>query len=114
MKQGQQGQSASKGHAGKGQAGGDHGHGGGAITTTDHDEIRAWVEAHGGRPTHVEDTGGRKDLGILRFDFGEPDPKLEEISWEDFFEKFDEAGLALLYRPDGGPDDRFNKLVRRT
>jgi hypothetical protein len=82
-------------------------------TTTDHATIRKWVEKHGGLPARVKNTGDRDegDPGILRFDFGEPDESLEEISWEEFFQKFDENGLALLYEDDG--KSRFNKLIRR-
>jgi hypothetical protein len=39
-----------------------------AKTTTD-PEIRAWVEAHGGRPARVRGTGDGDDPGILRIDF---------------------------------------------
>jgi len=80
-------------------------------TTTDHATIRAWAEAHGGRPARVRDTAQGDDPGILRFDFGAPDEGLEEISWDDFFEKFEENKLALLYQDEG--DSRFNKLIRR-
>ena len=80
-------------------------------TTTDHDEIRRWAEARGGRPAHVRKTGGKDDPGILRLDFGEPDESLEEISWEAFFETFEENDLALLYQDE--KDSRFNKLVHR-
>jgi len=80
-------------------------------TTTDHDVIRTWVERHGGRPARVKGTGDGDDPGLLRFDFGEPDDRLEPVSWEDFFEKFDENGLALVYQDEG--ESRFNKLVRR-
>ncbi len=85
-----------------------------AHTTTDHREIRKWVEAHGGHPAKVKGTGGKDDVGMLRIDFDDPQPdtKLEHISWDDFFEKFDESQLAFLYR-SLGPDDRFNKLVHR-
>lgn len=86
-----------------------------AKTTTDHDEIRAWAEARDGRPAHVVGTGGEDDPGILRFDFGPKEDKLEELPWEEFFEKFDENGLALLYQEqtkDGG-ESRFFKFVKR-
>ncbi|WP_137390566.1 hypothetical protein [Rhodoligotrophos defluvii] len=82
-----------------------------AKKTTNHDEIRKWAEAHGGRPAHVSRTGNGDDAGILRLDFGEPDEQLEEISWEEFFEKFEEKKLALLYQDED--DSRFNKFVRR-
>ena len=39
----------------------------------------------------------------------------EEISWEQFFEKFDENKLAFLYqdKTSGGEESRFFKLVKR-
>ena len=83
-----------------------------ATTTTDHDEIRAWAEERGGRPAVVR-TG--KTGGVLRFDFGEKDEKLEEISWEEFFEIFDESDIALLHQDEtsGGKTSRFFKFVSR-
>ena len=42
---------------------------GSSKTTTDHEEIRRWVEARGGRPACVRGTGGRGDTGMLRIDF---------------------------------------------
>jgi hypothetical protein len=86
-----------------------------AKTTTDHDEIRRWVEQRGGRPARVIETGEDDDPGILRINFNEPggddDVGLEEISWDEWFGAFDENGLAFLYQDEGG--SRFNKLVRR-
>jgi hypothetical protein len=65
----------------------------------------------------VKGTEEDEEAGILRIDFsgrGEDD-KLEEISWEAFFEKFDEADLAFLYQEQtsGGDTSRFFKFVRR-
>lgn len=86
-----------------------------AKTTTDHKTIRQWAEERGGRPARVKDTGGKGDPGILRLDFGDPDPSLEEISWDEFFEKFEENGLAFLYQEEtaSGQESRFSKLVDR-
>lgn len=80
-------------------------------TTTDHDEIRRWVEARGGKPATVRGTG-KDEPGVLRIDFPErdADDRLEEISWEDFFAKFDEAKLAFLYQAG---KSRFCKFVSR-
>jgi len=81
-------------------------------TTTDHEEIRKWAEARDGHPAKV-DTGGKG--GILRIDFGEPEDNLEQISWDEFFQIFDENELAFLYQgktADGG-NSRFNKFVNR-
>jgi hypothetical protein len=88
-----------------------------AKTTTDHEEIRRWVEAHGGKPARVRGTGDGGDPGVLRIDFpgGAGDDELEPISWDEWFEKFEEEGLAFLYqqRKADGEDSTFFKLVRR-
>jgi len=82
-----------------------------AETTTDHATIREWAEARGGRPARVRGTGDAEDAGILRLDFGAPEESLAAITWEEFFEKFEQSELALLYEDE--PDNRFSKLVRR-
>ena len=90
-----------------------------AKITTDHDQIRKWAEARGGRPAEVRSTHSKAGAGIIRIEFpGAPNAKddnLEEISWEEFFEKFDESDLALLYQEEtaGGERSSFNKLVGR-
>ena len=86
-------------------------------TTHDHEEIRKWAEARGGKPTHVKGTGGSHDPGILRIDFPgySGEGKLEPISWDEFFEKFDAQELALVYQEKTaeGEKSNFNKIVSR-
>ena len=83
-----------------------------AVKTTDHDKIRKWAEARGGKPARVNTKGPG---GILRIDFGEPEDELEEISWEEFFRIFDENELAFLHqdKTSSGGTSRFNKFVER-
>lgn len=87
-------------------------------TTTDHDEIRQWVESRDGKPVTVRGTGKGDEPGVLRFDFpgGAGEDRLEEISWDEWFEKFDENDLALLYQDhkSSGEESTFFKLVKRT
>jgi hypothetical protein len=88
-----------------------------STTTTDHEEIRSWAEERGGKPVSIEGTGRGKRAGVLRIDFpgGATDPPLEPISWEAFFEKFDQAKLAMVYQDesaDGSPS-YFCKFVNR-
>jgi hypothetical protein len=85
-------------------------------STRDHDTIRSWVEKRGGVPSMVKGTATKKDGGgILRIDFpgygGEE--SLQEISWEEFFQKFDESKLEFLYQEKtaDGKESRFNKFV---
>lgn len=56
-------------------------------TTTDHDEIRRWVEEHGGTPASVKGTDSDGEAGVLRIDFpgGADEDQLEHISWDDWF-----------------------------
>jgi len=86
-----------------------------AKQTTDHDQIRHWAEARDGRPATVKGTAERgDDAGVLRIAFSD-DEDLETIEWNEFFDKFDQEGLAFLYQDetkDGGRS-RFFKLVER-
>ncbi len=83
-----------------------------AVTTTDHDTIRHWIEKRGGHPARVK---GAKEGGILRIDFGKPEDNLEAIAWDDFFSIFDENGLRFLYQDEtkDGKTSRFNKFVAK-
>ncbi|HEX7941441.1 MAG TPA: hypothetical protein VF488_06525 [Gemmatimonadaceae bacterium] len=85
--------------------------------TTDHDEIRRWVEERGGWPAHVKGTGTGDDPGVLRIDFPgySGEETLEPISWDDWFRKFDANGLAFIFqeRKANGEISYFNKLVSR-
>jgi hypothetical protein len=83
--------------------------------TTNHEEIRRWAEKRNGRPARVAGTGDSDDAGLLRIDFEEDDESLEAVSWDEFFEKFEDKKLAFVYqdrKADGEPST-FGKLVRR-
>jgi len=86
-------------------------------TTRDHDEIRRWAEARGAVPAEVKGTERDGEAGIIRFEFPKApnhnDSKLEKISWEEFFEKFDNNNLELVYQEKtaDGQRSNFNKLV---
>src|SRR5579884_2816561 len=84
-------------------------------TTRDHEEIRRWAEERGGKPSHVKSTESGEDIGILRIDFPgySGEGSLEPIGWDDWFEKFDERNLALLYQEETAEGERsnFNKIV---
>ena len=87
-------------------------------TTTDHDEIRNWIEERDGHPAHVEGTGdGDDDGGLLRVDFDadDADEDLEELSWDEFSGTFEENDLAFLYQEETseGDESRFSKFVSR-
>lgn len=85
--------------------------------TTDHDFIRRWASERGAHPAAVKRTETQREAGIIRLDFPgySGTESLEPISWDEFFQKFDQKELALLYQDtssDGKPSN-FNKLVSR-
>lgn len=84
-------------------------------TTTDHDEIRRWCEERGAKPSTVARTHKGNDVGLLRIDFPgySGEGTLEEITWEEFFDKFDRSGLAFIYQEKtaDGAKSNFCKLV---
>ena len=86
-------------------------------TTTDHEVIKKWVEERGGYPATVKATGKGDEAGILRIDFPGYSGKesLERISWDEFFDKFEEKKLAFLYQDtmSSGEQSRFSKFVSR-
>ncbi len=90
---------------------------GGARATIDHDEIRRWVEERGGKPAIVKRTANGRQPGILRIDFPgfSGEQSLEELGWDEWFERFDSANLAFLHQDEtgSGRPSRFNKLVAR-
>ncbi|HEY9509412.1 MAG TPA: hypothetical protein VIV82_06060 [Verrucomicrobiae bacterium] len=89
---------------------------GSAKTTTNHDEIRQWVESHGGHPATVKRTTlGSQAAGVLRIDFPgfSGEQTLKPISWNEWFKVFDQRKLAFLYQQAKGKQSRFNKLVSR-
>ena len=86
-------------------------------TTTDHDEIRRWAEERGAKPAAVQRSESEDEPGVIRLDFPgyNGEGSLEEIGWDEWFQKFDESNLALLYQGEtaGGERSNFNKLVSR-
>ena len=85
--------------------------------TTDHEEIRQWVEERGGHPARVKDTESKNSPGLLRIDYPgfSGGDSLEAISWDEFFTGFDENNLAFIYqeKTKDGKTSRFSKLVDR-
>ncbi|PWT93838.1 MAG: hypothetical protein C5B55_03775 [Blastocatellia bacterium] len=88
-----------------------------ALVTTHQEEIRRWVEERGGHPAKVKGTESKDGSALLRIDYPgySGEETLEAISWEQFFDIFENNGLGLLYQEQtkGGKPSRFSKLVNR-
>jgi len=88
-----------------------------AKTTTNHAEIKRWVEERGGNPARVKSTSSSRSSGVLRIDYPgfSGEETLEPITWEEFFKGFEENKLAFLYQEEtkSGEESRFSKLIDR-
>ena len=85
--------------------------------TTNHEQIKQWVEERGGNPARVKGTENKTSPGLLRIDYPgfSGEERLEEITWEEFFEGFEKNKLAFLYQDKtaDGKLSRFSKLIDR-
>ena len=84
---------------------------------TDHEQIKRWVEERGGHPARVKGTAVEGSSGVLLIDYPgySGTQTLEIISWDEFFQGFEENKLAFLYqdKTQAGNDSRFSKLISR-
>jgi len=88
-----------------------------AKATRNHEVIRRWAEARGGRPARLKmfnrANGGTRG-GILRIDFREGEINLEPIEWNDFFAVFDYHHFVFLYQDEfEGEPSKFFSIVKR-
>ena len=88
-----------------------------AKTTTNHEQIKRWVEKRGGHPARVKGTEVKGSSGVLLIDYPgySGTQTLEAVSWDEFFKSFEENELAFLYEDEkkAGSQGRFSKLINR-
>lgn len=86
-------------------------HPGQTLVTRNQDVIRRWAEERGAKPATVPGTEHDGHLGVLTFDFpGYSGERLEEVSWDDWFDTFDKRGLRFIYqehKKDGATSNFF-------
>lgn len=78
--------------------------------TTDHDEVRTWIEEGNGQPGKMADTE------LLAVYFGSREEDIAPIEWDEFFEIFDRSNLAFMYeeRSTGDTSSFFEFIDRAT
>jgi hypothetical protein len=85
--------------------------------TTNHDEIKAWVEERDGKPAVVAGTENNQEAaGMLRIIFSrKSENRLKEVDWDTFFRTFEKKNLAFLYqdKTKENKESRFFKFVER-
>lgn len=86
-------------------------------TATDLKEIQQWAEKRQGKPAKVKGVGKGEGDGLIRIDFPgySGGDSLEEISWEEWYDIFQQNGLEFLYqeKTSEGEESRFFKLVNK-
>ena len=84
-----------------------------AKATTNHDEIRRWVEARGGHPAHVKTRANRRSPVVLRIDYlgFNGQETRERIESDEWFDALDKNKLSFLHQDKR--NSRFSKLVER-
>jgi len=83
------------------------------LVTRDHEVIQSWAEKRRATPATVRGTEHGDTLGVLRFDFpGYGGDRLEEVSWDEWFNTFDTRNLEFIYQEHkaDGSDSNFFRL----
>jgi hypothetical protein len=78
-------------------------------TTIDHDEIRTWVEEHGGKPSIREKKGTQR--GVIDITFSEYNEIHEVVTWEEFFDTFDALAMEFRYDMSGEESKQFSYSI---
>jgi len=82
-----------------------------SLATRNHEVIRQWAGERQAVPTTVESTERNGRAGVLRLDFpGYGGNELGELTWDEWFETFDERNLIFIYqehKADGSVSNFF-------
>jgi hypothetical protein len=86
-----------------------------ATITTDHGEIRSWVEQRGGYPARLRARIAEQNAIRVDFPGFSGEGTVERLSWDEWFALFDLHSLAFLHQDEteDGQMSHFNKLVSR-
>jgi len=81
------------------------------LATRNHEVIRQWADERQAVPTTVESTERNGRAGVLRLDFpGYGGNELGELTWDEWFETFDERNLIFVFqehKADGSVSNFF-------
>lgn len=85
--------------------------------TTDRQEIMEWAKERGGVPAFYLETDDTDMVPKLKINFAadEMDERIQEITWERFFEELDGRKLAFKYRQldNDGTSSTYCEFVNR-
>lgn len=84
--------------------------------TTDHEMIRQWVRERGGAPSMARRVGQPAEGAlVVNFPDDGSDGPVVDISWADFFQRFEDQNLAFVYRESlpEAEDAYYYQLVDR-
>jgi len=88
-----------------------------ALATTDQTKIIKWTEKRGGKPAVVDTIDDTRSAnGLLKIKFSDSkNESLSTISWDNFFEIFENNQLEFLFQEStkNGDQSRFFKFIER-
>lgn len=77
-------------------------------TTTDHGTIRNWIESNDLAVARTAETDRSRSDGLTIVTEGRSDDSIKEVTWDEFFETFEDEGLAFTYRTETmGPEEQL-------
>lgn len=82
------------------------------MRTADPEKIRAWVEDRDGNPAIVVDEGDHSEKLLFDFPGENIDQDFQEISWEEFFDEFDQRDLVFVYGEEFGEPGQEKPPIR--
>lgn len=84
------------------------------LRTRDHEDIKHWAQQRNAKPATVPGTEHDDHLGVLQFDFpGYGGKNLAEVSWDQWFDTFDQRNLEFVYQ-ETTKDGRQSNFFRLT
>lgn len=76
--------------------------------TTDHGTIRNWLESNDLAVARTAETDRSRSGGLTVVTEGRTDDSIKEVTWDEFFETFEDEGLAFVYRTETmGPEKQL-------
>lgn len=77
-------------------------------TTTDHGTIRNWIESNDLAVARTAETDRSRSGGLTVVTEGRTDGSVKEATWDEFFDTFEDEGLAFVYRTETmGPEEQL-------
>ena len=84
------------------------------VKTQNHDQIKKWIEARGGRPARLAHQSTSDTLAPLTVWFEDENRNVKQsyqaLEYDEFFKVFDQHNLTFTYT-ENGDDDKYHTIT---